>query len=141
MQSAYPYFSVGTGPVLVIPNVGLGFRARRTRTGIDTSLGYSTIGYAHLVQGAVVGHLYLDPWQETSSYFGLGIAGSGFFDNHGYSNGSIGPDFVFGREFRCKGKRRQFLEMHVQAPSWWFDRGRPERFDLPLMFVKYGTSL
>src|SRR5262249_53433159 len=81
VYEAYPYATVGGGPIVIIPNIGIGYRQRFARLGTDTALSFSTIGYAHQLSFSAIGHLYLDPCRYDSMYVGLGVTGSGIFMN------------------------------------------------------------
>lgn len=135
---AYPYATIGTGPILIIPNIGIGYRQRAARVGYDSAIGYSTIGYAHQLEGHLIALYYLNPCQKNSNYLGCGVAGSGIFCNDGKSTGLLAPDFVFGKEF--KDCRRQFVEVHIEVPSFLFNRETTTPIYFPLMYLKYGVS-
>lgn len=135
---AYPYVSIGVGPIVFIPNIGIGYRKRYDQFGFDSSLSFSTIGWAHQLTGHLVGHYYLSPYQH-STYLGLGLLGSGIIMNDGYCGGTLSPDFVFGKELKVSDKRRHFLEMHVAVPTV-LTGSKPKGFYLPLMYIKYGIS-
>lgn len=58
LQDAYRYVSFGVGPIIVIPNLGIGYRSRYSRFGWDAALSFSTIGCVHEVSAHLVGHYY-----------------------------------------------------------------------------------
>ena len=137
---AYRYISVGVGPVIIIPNIGVGYRERYSQLGWDTALSFSTIGYAHQLSAHLVGHYYFDRFRQNSPYIGLGLIGSGVLTNRGKGAGTLSPDFVIGKEFERTGNSRHFIEMHVAAPTLCMGSRKQEAFYLPLMYVKYGFS-
>ncbi len=136
----YPYVTLGVGPVILIPNIGIGYRERYGRFGWDSSLSVSTIGIAHQLSSQLVGHCYFNPLRQNSGYLGLGILGSGIFSNYGECDGTISPDFVFGKELERVGDSRHFIEMHVGIPTSVMGSAGSETFWFPLMYVKYGIS-
>lgn len=135
-NDGYRYFTVGTGPIVLIPNFGIGYRERiSSQYGWDTSLSFSSIGYAHQLSANLVGHYYFTP----STYVGAGLLASGIVSNHGDSFATISPDFVIGTEFAKECGSKQFLEMHVAEPTLWM--GKHSRVSyVPLVYVKYGFS-
>lgn len=137
VYDAYRYVSFGVGPIVVIPNVGIGYRERHGEKGWDTSLSFSTIGYAHQLTAHAVGHYYLSPYQPNSAYLGLGILGSYIITNHGDSIGTLSPDFVFGKEL---ADSKHFIEMHVAVPSLCMGGRHQRALYIPLMYIKYGIS-
>jgi hypothetical protein len=139
---AYHYFSLGVGPVIFIPNLGIGYRERHNKWGWDTALSFSTIGYAHELTAHLVGHYYLSPFRQDSTYLGFGIIGSGILVNHHRETaGTLSPDFVFGKEFEKKeGSGKSFLEMHVAMPTLWMGSHFRESTYFPLMYIKYGMA-
>lgn len=137
---AYKYISVGVGPIIFIPNVGIGYRARYSQFGWDTALSFATIGYAHQLSAHLVGHYYLSPLRKNSAYLGLGLIGSGIFTNDREGGVTLSPDFVFGRELEKSGDRRHFIEMHVAIPTLWMNSKHPRSMYLPLMYIKYGIG-
>lgn len=140
VYEAYPYATLGGGPIVVIPNIGIGYRQRFARVGTDAALSFSTIGYAHQLSFHAVGHLYLDPCRYDSMYVGLGVTGSGIFTNGKGCIGTFSPDFVFGKVLESSGPRRHFIEMHVGMPTLLFGSGGGHGMYLPLMYIKYGFS-
>jgi hypothetical protein len=140
VSSAYRYFSVGVGPIIFIPNVGIGYRERFSRCGWDAGLSFSTIGYAHQLCAHVVGHYYLSPSQKNSAYLGLGLMGSGVTTNHGEGGGTLSPDFVFGKELNRQGNSKHFIEMHVAIPTLWVGKKHMGSMYFPLMYIKYAFS-
>lgn len=141
VSGSYRYFSLGVGPIIFIPNVGIGYRQRNCHFGWDTSLSFSTIGYVHQLSAHFVGHYYLSPYRQDSGYLGFGLMGSGVFENSGHCGGTLSPDFVFGKElFRRCGDGRHFIEMHVAIPTLWLGLHHHNATFFPLMFIKYGMS-
>lgn len=138
---AYRYVSLGVGPIIFIPNVGVGYRERYSQFGWDTALSFSTIGYAHQLSAHLVGHYYLSPSRKNSAYLGLGLMGSGVFTNHEGGGATLSPDFVFGKELEKIGNSsRHFIEMHVAIPTMWKDSKHTHSMYFPLMYIKYGIS-
>lgn len=142
VYDSYRYFSVGVGPIVFIPNLGVGFRERRCQFGWDANLSFSTIGYAHQLSANIVGLYYLNPYEQSSPYVGLGLLGSGIFGNHKKwdSVGTLSPDFVFGKEFERTDCSRHFIEMHVAVPTLVMGSHHSKAMYFPLMYVKYGIS-
>lgn len=136
---SYRYFSVGVGPIIFIPNVGVGYRVRHNQYGCDASFSFSSIGYAHQLSAHCVGHYYFSQ-RQNSAYVGAGLIGSGIFTNHGKGLCTLSPDFVLGKELETCGERRHFIEMHVAAPTLCIRTKHSEAFYLPLMYIKYGIS-
>lgn len=139
-HDAYRYISLGVGPVIFIPNAGLGYRQRYSKFGWDTALSFSTIGYAHQLNAHLVGHYYLSPLQKNSTYLGLGLIGSGVFTNRGKGGGTLSSDFVMGRELERKGNHKHFIEMHVAIPTMWIQSKSAQSMHFPLMYIKYGVN-
>lgn len=137
---AYRYVSVGVGPIVFIPNLGIGYRQRGTQFGFDTALSFSTFGYVHQLSAHLVGHYYLSPYQQNSAYLGLGLMGSGIITNHRDGAGTLSPDFVFGKELERNEDSRHFIEMHVAMPTLWMGSRHHHSSYIPLMYVKYGMS-
>ncbi len=133
---AYRYVSLGEGPIILIPNLGIGYRARHGQFGSDAAVSFSTIGFAHQLSVHLVGHYYLNPLQKTSAYLGLGLMGSGISTNRKIVGGTLSPDFVFGKELGGG----HFIETHIAIPSLWMDSKHIYSTFLPLMYFKYGTS-
>jgi hypothetical protein len=135
----YRYASVGVGPLIFIPNVGIGYRERQAEWGWDTALSFSTIGYAHQLSGHFVGHYYLNRSDFNSAYVGFGLMGSAILTNHKGWVGTLSPDFVFGKELEGNDACRHFIEMHVAIPTLCVGK-HTRGFYLPLTYVKYGIS-
>ncbi|MBA3239443.1 MAG: hypothetical protein H0T62_14025 [Parachlamydiaceae bacterium] len=140
IYDAYRYVSVGVGPLIFTPNIGIGYRVRNSQYGWDTSLSFSTIGYAHQLSGHVVGHYYLDPHLDNSTYVGFGLLASGVLSNHHHSASTLSPDFVVGKGLESTGNRKHFIEAHVAAPTLWKGSKHFRTMHFPLMYVKYGFS-
>jgi hypothetical protein len=138
IRDAYRYVSLGVGPIVFIPHIGLGYRTRYSQFGWDASLGFSTIGYAHQLSTHLIGHYYLNPFKQNSTYLGLGLLGSAVFTNDKGCGGTLSPDFVIGKELERKGNSRHFIEMHVATPTMCLNTKHSMYF--PLMYIKYGIS-
>lgn len=138
-SDSYRYVSIGVGPILFIPNFGIGYRERYASLGYDTGFSFSTVGYAHQLSAHFVGHYYLHE-QQNSAYLGLGLMGSGIVPNRGRSGLTLSPDFIFGKEFKKNSESRHFIEMHVAVPTLWVNSKGPRGMYFPLMYIKYGTS-
>lgn len=140
IYDAYRYVSLGVGPVIFIPNVGIGYRERYSQFGWDTALSFSTIGYAHQLSAHLVGHYYFSPLRKNSAYLGLGLMGSGIFTNHKEGGGTLSSDFVFGKELERSGDSRHFIEMHVAIPTIGMNSKHSHSMYFPLMYIKYGIA-
>lgn len=140
VYDAYRYFSVGVGPVVFIPNLGVGYRERHCQLGWDANLSFSSIGYAHQVTGNVVGLYYFDAYAQNSPYVGLGLLGSGVFTNKKGSAATLSPDFVIGKEFERTDYSRHFIEMHIGVPTLVMGKRFNKGLYVPLMYIKYGIS-
>lgn len=136
---AFRYVSLGVGPIIFIPNVGIGYRERYSQFGWDAAFSFSTIGYAHQLNAHGVGHYYLNPFRKNSVYLGLGLMGSGIFTNHKGGGGTLSPDFVFGKGLGSI-ESRHFIEMHVAIPSMWMNLKHTHSMYFPLMYIKYGIA-
>ena len=133
---SYPYFTLGVGPILILPNVGVGYRGRVFHHGFDISLSAATVIQAHHIQGIVAYQFYPNPYREDPWYVGLGTATSLYLDNHGHSGLTVAPDISVGKVTMTRSGEKHFWEAHVQAPTW----GEYGRLDFPLMYIKYGVS-
>lgn len=140
IYDGYRYMSVGVGPIIFIPNLGLGYRERYAQFGWDAALSVSTIGYIHQLNVHLVGHYYFSPMRRNSAYIGLGLMGSEIFSNKRAEGSTLSPDFIFGKELEMCGNRRQFIEMHVNVPTVCFSSKYTESMYFPMMYVKYGIS-
>lgn len=140
VPDAYRYVSLGVGPIIFIPNVGIGYRKRYSQFGWDTALSFSTIGYAHQLSAHLVGHYYLSPLRKNSAYLGLGLMGSGVITNRKEGGGTLSQDFVFGKELERDGDSRHFIEMHVAIPTIWTTSKHTYSMYFPLMYIKYGIA-
>jgi len=137
---SFRYFTVGGGPFLLIPNIGIGYRERHAKTGWDLALSFSSIGVAHQLGAYVVGHYYLNPPIQNSFYLGCGILGSSVIINDGSCDGYLSPNFVFGKELKQSGEGHHFLELHLAAPSLIFKPHHCGMMYIPLIYIKYGVS-
>ena len=133
---AYPYFTLGVGPVVILPNVGVGYRSHFLHHGFDVSLSYSPIIEAHQAQAIVAYQFYPNPYRNDPWYVGLGAATSYFFDNRHNGALTVAPDISVGKVLATKSGERHFLEAHIQAPTF----SGADQFNLPMMYVKYGVS-
>ena len=141
VYDAYSYMTLGVGPFVVIPNIGLGYRERYARLGWDSAVSFSTVGYVHQLSAHVVGHYYFNRCKQNSPYVGLGLMGSGVFGNHNKQNfGTLSLDFVFGKQFQRTDDTRHFIEMHVGVPTLCMKSKRSKVTYVPLMYIKYGFS-
>ncbi|HEV8051742.1 MAG TPA: hypothetical protein VGP47_04545 [Parachlamydiaceae bacterium] len=142
IYDAYRYITLGTGPLVINPNVGIGYRERYARLGWDSAVSFSTIGYLHQFTGHVVGHYYFNASRQNSPYVGLGLMVGGLFGNHKKNGGggTLSADFVFGKELERSYESRQFIEMHVGIPTLLIDSRRHHSLYFPLMYIKYGFS-
>lgn len=140
IHQIYRYMSLGVGPVIFIPNVGVGYRKRNDQLGWDMALSFSTIGYAHQLSAHLVRHYYLNRLQKNSVYLGGGLLGSVIFTMHKESRGTLSPVFVFGKELERGHDSIHFMEMQVAIPTLWINSKRPKSMYLPLMYVKYGIA-
>lgn len=136
----FRYATIGVGPIIFIPNIGIGYRERYGQYGLDGAFSFSTIGYAHQLSAHAVGHYYLEPEKLDSTYLGLGVMGSCILTNHGKGGFTLSPDFVVGKELNRGSDRRQFVELHVAIPTLWMESKRTRGMYLPLMYLKYGFS-
>ncbi len=140
VYDSYRYVSLGVGPIVFVPNFGIGYRTRYGQFGWDTAVSFSTIGYAHQLSAHLVGHYYLSPLRKNSGYLGLGLLGSGVITNDKEGGGTISPDFLFGKELKRSDNHRHFIEMHVAIPSMWITSKKTSSMYFPLMYIKYGIS-
>ncbi|MFV0339168.1 MAG: hypothetical protein ACK5MA_00855 [Parachlamydiaceae bacterium] len=136
----YRYVTLGVGPVIFIPNVGIGYRERKGCYGWDSALSFSTIGYANQFSGHLATHYYLNPSKQNSVYIGAGVLASGVFTWHGKGGFTVSPDWIVGKELKWNNESRHFLEMHVAVPTYWSGSHRSHWIYLPLMYIKYGFS-
>lgn len=138
-DNGYNYFSFGVGPLMITPTVGVGLRQHYQYHGFDASLNFTTAGEAHQIQGDLVYHFVTNPYRKDPWYLGAGVATSVFVTNHGDTAYGIAPDFVVGKEL----KNRNFIEFHVQAPTWLSDSASMSstfQMNIPLTYVKYGIG-
>lgn len=138
---SYGYFTMGTGPVILIPNLGVGYRSRIKHHGFDASLNASTIIIAHSVQGSLLYHFYPDYQRQDPWYVGAGVSAGLFFDNTRDSCFGISPDIVVGKELYSHRNTKHFFEAHVQTPTWFGNSlKRINRLDFPMVYIKYGLA-
>lgn len=141
VHDAYRYASIGIGPIIFIPNIGIGYRERHAKFGWDTALSFSTIGYAHQLSAHIIGHYYLSPMRKNSAYLGLGLMGSGILINHKKQTGTtLSTDFVFGKELQSSDDKRHFIEIHVAVPTICMSFKHHHGMYFPLTYIKYGVS-
>lgn len=142
-NTSYKYVTFGMGPFILIPQVGLGYRAHDLKNGFDASLGLSSLILAHYINGTVNYHYYFNRNLSNPMYAGAGISTGILFANS--VKGSlfvIAPDFVIGKEFSDKENNKTFLEAHVEAPLWGGEKRirMRDRINFPAVFIKYGFS-
>lgn len=140
VYDCYRYLSIGVGPFVVVPNVGVGYRERYSQYGWDTALSFSTVGYVHQLSAHLVAHYYLSPLRKNSAYLGFGLIGSGVLTNYRDCGGTLSTDFIFGKELKRSGDSSHFMEMHVGIPSLLIESKRTHCTYLPLMYIKYGIA-
>ncbi len=136
----YRYATLGMGPFILIPNVGIGYRERYYRHGWDVGASFSTIGYYHQITAHWARHLYLSPYTQNSGYLGLGVLGSGIVSNRGKGALTLAPVFVFGKELESSDESHHFVEMQVGIPTLWFESGHSKFNYIPFLYFKYGFS-
>lgn len=141
-SDSYRYFTLGVGPGLVVPNLGVGYRQHNLHHGFDVSLSASTIIQAHIVQSSLLYHFYSNPYREDPWYVGAGVETSLLLGNHSEVAGVISPDFVVGKELLRKENNKHFLEAHIQAPLWatLLKKNKMTQINFPSVYVKYGMS-
>lgn len=141
---SYPYATLGIGPIPILPNFGLGYRTRFSQIGWDSSVEYSTtFGQGpdyHQFSCHSVGLYYLDPCKKDSYYLGCGALGGVMSFTWCYREHLwyCSPDFVFGKQFG--ESKRQFIELHINAPAAILGREKLTFFKFPLVQIKYGVS-
>ncbi|NGX41863.1 MAG: hypothetical protein K940chlam7_00137 [Chlamydiae bacterium] len=143
-KDSYGYYTFGVGPIILIPNIGIGYRQRCMRFGYDFSLSASTLIELHQIQGNAVCHYFPNPCRQDPWYFGLGVSTSFILSNHSHNAKTIAPDFVIGKELMHCGSKKHFVEAHINAPTWGSSKysfKKRGRLDIPLMFIKYGISI
>ena len=142
-EKAYSYVSVGVGPILILPTLGVGHRHHFIHHGFDFSLNATTAIKAHQVQASAVYHFIPNPYRQDPWYVGLGIASSAYYLNSGRPSYSLAPDVVIGKELSSHNNRNHFVELHVQSPTWFsksVNMHSMTRLDIPLTYVKYGIG-
>jgi hypothetical protein len=135
---SFYYGTVGVGPLLLIPNAGVGYRMMHGRHGLDVSFSFATAFVAHQFQGILAYHYIVNPCDLCPFYVGVGIAPSYVITNHGHNGLAIAPDFIVGKQI---GFGRQFVEAHIQAPTWFSSNHtlhHKSKTNLSLIYVKYG---
>lgn len=147
VHHAYRYVSLGMGPLIFMPNVGIGYRERHSQFGWDTAFSFSTLVYPlqlslHQLSLHQVGHYYFSPLWENPAYLGLGLMESIAFTNNGDGEGfgTLSPDFVFGKQFGRQGSDKHFIEMHVAIPTLLISSCDTSPMYYPLIYVKYGIA-
>lgn len=138
--SEYHYATLGVGPIIFVPNLGIGYRKRYAHYGWDVSAGFSTIGYAHSLTAQGVGHYYFSPFQKNTHYIGAGLLSGLSFTKHDRGIHSFSPLFVYGKEFRSDSENKHFIEMHVALPTCWKDGRRYRFMYFPVVYIKYGVA-
>jgi len=143
-QAAFNYWNAGVGPLLLIPNVGIGRRYYQDRFGYDVSLNLGSVYYVSSLQ-FIANALYIpNPQAERPWYFGLGAA-LGVATDHKFSGAILtaSPNFLVGKELTNNDCYKSFVEAQIQFPTWGSDARKSSkslRVDFPLMYLKYGRS-
>ena len=142
--TSFNYWNFGVGPVLIVPNVGIGHRHYHEQCGYDVSLNLGSIYYASCLQ-LIANALYIpNPCAENPWYFGIGGA-IGIATDYRFSGASttVSPNFLIGKEISNNGFNKTFIEMQTQIPTWFSDVRKIDRlkhFEFPLMSIKYGMN-
>lgn len=135
----FNYWNVGVGPLLLIPNAGIGRRHLNDHYGWDVSLNVGSVFYVTTVQ-IMADALYIpNPEVCNPLYFGAGVAFGGAFGSH-MAVGAVAPDFLIGKELSNDECGKTFVEAHIQIPTWAFGHGEKGRTHFPLITIKYGMS-
>lgn len=135
-KESYNYFTLGLGPTVPIPNIGLGYRQRNLHHGYDLSVNGSTAIGIHMIQGKVLYHYYLDDLSETPVYTGIGGAVGCIFQNKGRAEAAISPSFVIGKQLSCDPGNKRFIEVHIDVPTFT----NRDFTAVPFIYFKYGFS-
>lgn len=136
----FNYWNAGVGPLLLIPNVGIGRRHLNDHKGWDISLNVGSVIYATTVQ-IMANALYIpNPQAPNPLYLGAGVALGGAFVGSRFAVGAVAPDFLIGKELTNDESGKTFIEAHVQIPTWTFGRDVKDRTHFPFMTIKYGMS-
>lgn len=142
-HDAYRYFSVGVGPIIFAPNIGIGYRKRYSQFGWDAAVNVSTIGRLHQINAHLVGHYYLTSLEKHSDYMGVGLIVSEIFTNHNKRVGTmLSSDVVYGSEFKINATSKQFIELHLAGLTLSWINYKKERYlqNLPILYLKYGVK-
>ncbi|MBA2727403.1 MAG: hypothetical protein H0U49_04440 [Parachlamydiaceae bacterium] len=142
--TSFNYWNVGVGPLLLIPNVGIGHRYYQDQFGFDVSLNFGSVYYVSSLQ-LIANALYIpNPHVERPWYFGLGGA-LGVGTDYKFSGAIVtaSPNFLIGKELTNNNDYKSFVEAQIQFPTWGSKARKISknlRVDFPLMYVKYGRS-
>lgn len=141
----FNYWNAGVGPLILIPNVGIGRRHLSNHFGWDISLNVGSVIYATSVQ-VMADALYIpNPQASNPLYFGAGVAFGGAFVISHFAVGAVAPDFLIGKELTNDEYGKTFIEAHVQIPTWTFGNDLfnhkvKDRTHFPFVTIKYGMS-
>lgn len=138
-SQAFNYWNAGVGPLLLVPNVGVGRRQLNEHYGWDISLNVGSVVYVTTVQ-VIADALYIPcPQAKNPLYLGLGVAVGGAFGSN-MATGAVAPDFLIGKELSNDEDGKTFIEAHIQTPTWAFGHGKKGKTHFPLVTMKYGMS-
>lgn len=139
INQSFNYWNAGVGPLLLIPNVGIGRRHLCNHFGWDASLNVGSVVYITTVQ-VMADALYIpNPEMQNPLYLGAGVAFGGAFGTR-FALGAVAPDFMIGKELSNDEDGKTFIEAHLQIPTWAFGHGAKDRTYFPLVTIKYGMS-
>jgi len=148
-SESFGYVSAGFGPIIPVPNVGIGYRQRFAgQWGWDSALNFATAGVAHHASAQLLAHYYLSE-KQNSVYIGTGARFGGFLSNHrNETAGVMSVDSVIGKALANDGDGNHFIEMHVCTPGYWSTKkvakvcpSTSRKFSaLPLVYITYGVG-
>jgi hypothetical protein len=139
MAQTFNYWNAGVGPIILIPNVGIGRRYFSDHYGWDISLNVGSVIYATSVQ-IMADALYIpNPQASNPLYLGAGVAFGGAFGSR-FAIGAVAPDLLIGKELSNDEYGKTFIEAHLQVPTWAFGHRKKESIYFPLVTIKYGMS-
>jgi len=140
--TSYNYVSVGMGPVILAPCLGVGFRHRLRANGFDASLRLSTVGVAHSLQANCNYLRYINSERNSSWYVGAGPA-VGIACTNKFSRDAVfvvSPNFVIGKEVICENGSKEFHDFSVQAPHWTPLEKNKGPLNFPTVYYRYGVA-
>jgi len=140
--TSYGYVSVGMGPDILAPCLGVGFRHRLRANGFDGSLRLSTIGFAHALQANCNYLRYINPERNSSWYVGVGPAIS-LVSINTYSRETlffVSPNFVIGKEIVGDNGAKQFHDFSIQSPHWNPLEKNKGPLNFPAVYYRYGLA-